>query len=56
VSSEILHYLEVEEIDLVIVGAYGLSGMELVLFGSVAKRIAHKAGCSVMIVRHADTA
>ncbi|GAB6142840.1 universal stress protein [Desulfocicer niacini] len=56
VSSEILHYLESEKIDLIILGAYGLSGMELVLFGSVAKRIAHKATCSVMIVRDADTA
>ncbi|SMC46122.1 Nucleotide-binding universal stress protein, UspA family [Desulfocicer vacuolatum DSM 3385] len=52
VSSEILHYIESENIDLVIVGAYGLSGVELVLFGSVAKRIAHKATCSVMIVRN----
>ena len=56
VSSEILHYLESEDIDLIIVGAYGLSGMELVLFGSVAKRIAHKATCSVMIVRNPDKA
>jgi len=52
VSSEILHYIESENIDMVIVGAYGLSGVELVLFGSVAKRIAHKATCSVMIVRN----
>lgn len=51
VSSEILAYLEEENIDLIILGAYGLSGVELVLFGSVAKRIAHKAPCSVMIVR-----
>ena len=51
VSSEILSYLEAERIDLAILGAYGLSGVELVLFGSVAKRVAHKAGCSVMIVR-----
>lgn len=51
VSSEILNYLIDEQIDLVILGAYGLSGVELVLFGSVAKRIAHKAPCSVMIVR-----
>ena len=32
-------------------GRYGLSGMGLVIFGSVAKRVAHKAPCSVMIVR-----
>lgn len=54
VSSEIINYLLDETIDLVILGAYGLSGVELVLFGSVAKRIAHKAPCSVMIVRNQD--
>lgn len=51
VASEILHYIVDENIDLVILGAYGLSGVELVLFGSVSKRIVHKAPCSVMIVR-----
>jgi len=51
VSSEILNYLKNENIDLVILGACGLSGVELVLFGSVAKRIVHKSPCSVMIVR-----
>jgi universal stress protein A len=35
----------------VVMGSYGLSGMGLVVFGSVAKRITHKAPCSVMIVR-----
>ena len=38
-------------IDLVVMGAYGFTGMGLVIFGSVAKRISHKAPCSVMIVR-----
>jgi universal stress protein A len=51
VSSTILQYLTEHNIDLVILGAYGLSGVELVLFGSVAKRIAHKAPCSVLIIR-----
>ena len=51
VSTEILNYLEKSRTDLVVMGAYGLSGMGLVLFGSIAKRIAHKAPCSVMIVR-----
>lgn len=51
VSSEILKYLEEHHIDLVIMGSYGLTGVGLVLFGSVAKRVAHKAPCSVMIVR-----
>ncbi len=51
VSSEILRFLEEQEIDLVVMGAFGFSGMGLVLFGSVAKRVAQKAPCSVMIVR-----
>lgn len=51
VSSEILDYLMDEKIDVVVLGAYGLSGVELVLFGSVAKRISHKAPCTVMVVR-----
>jgi universal stress protein A len=55
VSSEILRYLEEEGMDLVVMGAYGYSGMGLVLFGSVAKRVTHKALCSVMIVRKRKT-
>lgn len=51
VSTEILNFLEEKDIDLAILGAYGASGMGLVIFGSVAKRVAHRAPCSVMIVR-----
>ena len=50
-STEILQYLEAQRVELVVLGSYGLSGMGLVLFGSVAKRVAHKAPCSVLIVR-----
>ena len=51
VSTEILKYLKENQTDVVVMGSYGLSGMGLVVFGSVAKRITHKAPCSVMIVR-----
>lgn len=54
VSTEIIRFIEETDADLAVVGAFGLSGMGLVLFGSVAKRIAHKAPCSVMIVRDKD--
>ncbi|OQY04197.1 MAG: hypothetical protein B6I22_09985 [Desulfobacteraceae bacterium 4572_123] len=54
VSTEILKYLKEKQIDIVILGSYGLTGMGLVLFGSVAKRVSHKAPCSVMIVRQAE--
>jgi universal stress protein A len=55
VSTEIIRFIEETDADLAVVGAFGLSGMGLVLFGSVAKRIAHKAPCSVMIVRNKST-
>ncbi len=51
VSTEIVRFIEETDADLAVVGAFGLSGMGLVLFGSVAKRVSHKAPCSVMIVR-----
>jgi universal stress protein A len=51
VSTEILTLLEERRVDLVVLGSYGLSGMGLVLFGSVTKRISQKAPCSVLIVR-----
>ncbi|MBI9085793.1 MAG: universal stress protein [Desulfobacterales bacterium] len=52
VSTVILNHLTEAGIDLAIMGAFGLSGMGLVIFGSVAKRIVHRAPCSVMIVRN----
>ena len=51
VSSKIIGFLEEKDVDLAIMGSYGASGMGLVIFGSVAKRVARKAPCSVMIVR-----
>jgi len=54
ISTEILKYLEENQTDVVIMGSFGLSGMGLVFFGSVAKRVAHKAPCSVMIVRRQE--
>jgi len=56
VSSEIIRFLEEKKIDLAVLGSYGASGMGLVLFGSVANRVAHKAPCSVMIVRSKEKA
>ncbi|MFY9943856.1 MAG: universal stress protein [Desulfobacterales bacterium] len=56
VSTEIVGYLAANVMDLVVVGSYGLSGMGLVVFGSVAKRVAEKAPCSVIIVRPPEAA
>lgn len=54
ISSEIIRWLKENSADLVVMGSYGLSGMGLVFFGSVAKRVTNKAPCSVMIVRTAQ--
>ena len=51
VSTEILTFLNENPVSIVVVGSYGLTGMGLVFFGSVAKRISYKAPCSVVIVR-----
>jgi universal stress protein A len=51
VSSEIIRHLEENQVDVVVTGAYGLSGVGLVVFGSIAKSLAQKAPCSVLIVR-----
>lgn len=55
VSTELIRFIEETDADLAVVGAFGLSGMGLVLFGSIAKRLAHKAPCSVMIVRNKNS-
>lgn len=51
VATAIVTFLEERQVDLVVLGAFGFTGVGLVLFGSVAKRVSHKAPCSVMIVR-----
>lgn len=51
ISTEILDFINENPIDLCVMGAYGMTGIELVFFGSVAKRVSHRASCSVMIVR-----
>lgn len=51
VSSEIIDYLRESKADLAVVGSRGLSGMGLVLFGSVSRRVAQKAPCNVFVSR-----
>jgi universal stress protein A len=52
ISSEIITFLRDNSVDLVVLGSYGLSGMGLVVFGSVSRRVARKAPCSVLIDRN----
>lgn len=54
ISTQIIGFLKDNNIDLVVMGSYGFTGMGLVFFGSVAKRVSHRAPCSVMIVRNKE--
>ena len=49
-SEEILHYIESEKIDLVIMGTHGRKGLQHALFGSVAEHIVKYSPVPVLTV------
>ena len=49
---EILRYAKENDIDLIVMGTHGRSGLAHVMLGSVAERIVRKAPCPVLTVRH----
>ena len=48
---EIVRYAKEEEMDLIVLGTHGRSGLAHVLMGSVAERVVRKAPCPVLTVR-----
>ncbi len=50
-AMEIVDYAKGEEVDLLVVGSRGLTGMSRFLLGSVSERVVRNAGCSVLVVR-----
>lgn len=50
-SVEVLAHLDDNPADLVVLGSQGLSGMGLVILGSVAERVVRKAPCDCLLVR-----
>jgi len=48
---EIIKYAKEADIDLVVVGTHGRSGLSHVLLGSVAERVVRKAPCPVLTVK-----
>ncbi len=50
-ATEILRVAEEKEIDLLVMGSRGLTGIAHVLFGSTADRVVRRATCSVLAVR-----
>jgi nucleotide-binding universal stress UspA family protein len=50
-STEILRLAKDNDLDLIVMGSHGLTGLAHVLFGSTADRVVRKAPCSVLTVR-----
>ncbi len=42
------------EVDVIVLGTHGRTGIKHMLFGSVAERVVRKAPCPVLSVRHPD--
>jgi len=51
---EIIDYIKDEQIDLVVMGTHGRSGIEHILIGSVAEKVVRKSPCPVLTVRPKD--
>ena len=49
--TEIIRYAKESEIDLIVMASHGLSGLEHVLFGSTAERVARECPCNVLIIK-----
>lgn len=54
-AETILRYIDTNEIDLVVMGTHGRSGLDRQLLGSVAERIVRHADASVLTVRKDDS-
>ena len=50
-SETIIEIAEKDEVDLIVMGSHGLSGIKRFMLGSVADRVSHYAPCPVLIVR-----
>jgi nucleotide-binding universal stress UspA family protein len=47
---EILKLAKEKDVDMILIGTHGVSGLERVLFGSTAERVIREARCPVMMV------
>lgn len=48
---QIVRYAKEHEIDLIVMGTHGRTGLAHAMIGSVAERVVRKAGCPVLTVR-----
>lgn len=50
-APEILRFAREHRAQLIVMGTHGLTGFRRLVLGSVAERVAHQAGCSVLVIR-----
>ena len=53
---EIVEVAKAQQVDLIVMGTHGRTGLLHVLLGSVAEKAVRLAPCSVLVVRQADQA
>ena len=51
---EIVRLAREEEVDLIVIGTHGRTGLAHVLLGSVAEKVVRKAPCPVLTVKHPE--
>ena len=49
-AKTILEVAEAEDVDLIVIGSSGKSGIDILLMGSVADKVVRSAKCSVLVV------
>lgn len=47
----IVDYAKEKEVDLIVIGTHGYTGMKKLMFGSVALRVLHDSHCPVLLIR-----
>lgn len=51
---EIIRYAKANDVDLIVIGTHGRSGVEHIIFGSTAEKVVRKAPCPVLSVKPAQ--
>ncbi len=51
---EIIRYAKDKDVDLIVMGTHGRTGLAHVLLGSVTEKVVRKAPCPVLTVRHPE--
>jgi len=50
-AEEIIRFAEAFDVDLIVIASHGLTGLERLLFGSVAEKVVRGAPCPILVVK-----